>query len=96
MVEVLLELISTPALSNKQGQNCFFSLNSRQHLVPVNSTAIDNTTLITDVEHFLAVLTSSEVGIVAELRDETGETIGGNSSLPESQHRTGVFQTAPC
>ncbi len=91
-----LELIN-PALSNKQGQNWASSLNTTPTPGAANSTTSDNTApLITDVEHFPAVPTSSEaIGIVAKLRDETGETIGGILHYRISAQNPGAFQTTP-
>jgi len=91
-----LELIN-PALSNKQGQNWAFSLNSSPTPGAANSTASANTApLIIDVAHFPAVPTSTEaIAIIAELRDETGETIGGSLHYRISAQNPGPFQTTP-
>lgn len=91
-----LELIN-PNLSNKQGQNWGFSTANLPTPGVVNSSAVDNTApLILDLEHRPAVPTSSDpIGIVAELRDEAGETIGGILHYRVSAQNPGPFQTTP-
>ncbi|MEN8785645.1 MAG: Ig-like domain-containing protein [Akkermansiaceae bacterium] len=91
-----LELIN-PALSNKQGQNWGFSTANLTTPGAANSAAADNSApLILDLEHRPAIPTSSDpIGIVAELRDESGETIDGTLYYRVSAQNPGVFQTMP-
>ena len=91
-----LELIN-PDLSNKQGQNWGFSAANLPTPGSVNSVALDDSApLILDVEHRPAVPTSTDpIGIVAELRDESGETIGGTLHYRVSAQNPGPFQTTP-
>ncbi len=90
-----LELIN-PALSNKQGQNWAASLNNTPTPSAANSTALDDTApLILNVEHVPAVPASSDpIGIVAELRDENGESIGGTLHYRISAQNPGPFLSA--
>lgn len=90
-----LELVN-PSLSNKQGQNWSSSLNSVPTPASTNSTASDDTApLILNVEHFPKIPTSSDpIGIVAELRDEAGEALGGTLHYRVSAQNPGNFQTA--
>lgn len=61
-----------------------------------NSTALDDTApLILNVEHVPPIPNSSDpIGIVAELRDETGESIGGTLHYRVSGQNPGPFITA--
>ncbi|YCM44110.1 Ig-like domain-containing protein [Verrucomicrobiaceae bacterium 227] len=90
-----LELIN-PALSNKQGQNWASSLNNLPTPSAQNSTALDDTApLILNVEHVPAIPNSTDpIGIVAELRDETGEAVGGTLHYRVSGQNPGPFLTA--
>lgn len=90
-----LELVN-PALSNKHGQNWAASLNNSPTPSAQNSTALDDTApLILNVEHVPAIPNSSEpIGIVAELRDESGESIGGTLHYRVSGQNPGPFITA--
>lgn len=91
-----LELINQ-ALSNKQGQNWGFSTENLPSPGTVNSVAPDDSApLILDLEHRPAIPTSSDpIGIVAELRDETGEIIGGTLHYRVSAQNPDPFQTTP-
>ena len=90
-----LELIN-PALSNNQGQNWAFSAANTPSPGAANASAIgDIAPFILDVEHRPAVPTSSDpISIVAELRDEAGESITERFSTA-SPARTGPFQSLP-
>ncbi|MFT6178568.1 MAG: hypothetical protein ACJA1W_000909 [Akkermansiaceae bacterium] len=90
-----LELIN-PQLRNKQGQNWASSLGNTPTPSAQNSTALEDTApLILNVEHFPHIPTSSEpIGIVAELKDENGDTISGILHYRVSAQNPGPFQTA--
>ena len=91
-----LELIN-PALSNNQGQNWAFSAANTPSPGAANASAIGDTApFILDVEHRPAVPTSSDpISIVAELRDEAGESITGTLFYRVSGQNPGPFQSLP-
>ena len=91
-----LELIN-PDLSNKQGQNWAFSPPNTPSPGAANAAAAENTApFILDVEHRPAVPTSSDpITIVAELRDEAGESMSGTLHYRVSGQNPGPFETLP-
>jgi len=90
-----LELVNS-SLSNQQGQNWSPSLSNTPTPSAQNSTALDDTApLILNVEHVPAIPNSSDpIGIIAELRDEAGEAIGGTLHYRVSGQNPGPFITA--
>jgi len=91
-----LELIDQ-ALSNKQGQNWGFSNENLPSPGAANSMASRNSApFILDLEHRPAIPTSSDsIGIIAELRGETGEIISGTLHYRISDRNPEPFRTTP-
>jgi hypothetical protein len=91
-----LELLN-PAMSNKQGQNWTFSATNQPSPGAANASAVDDIApFISEVEHRPAVPTSSDpISIVAELRDESGETVSGILHYRVSGQNPGPFLSLP-